>query len=129
MAVFYQNRQGVFYGGLMNENGELIERTPSTHPYSYDGFVTWGSKTDEINATAYSDRLWRFDPEKHDRLCEKHFGSRSQYWFDREANKIEEFLCEYLGEKIKLHMIMEYCNRSSGSPYWRFDYQKMEENT
>lgn len=108
----------------VDENGKPVKKTVFSHPYSYDGFVTWrGGKNSEANNTIYSDRLWQWDYKKTDELCMKHFGDKSQYFSGRSPEKVEAFLREYTGQKeLKLIYIMEYCNQSSGYPYWRFEY-------
>ena len=115
---------GSMTSGLVDEHGKAISRTPSTHPYSYDGFVTWrGGKNKEANNTIYSDRLWQWDYKKADKLCIKHFGDKSQYFGNRTPEQIEAFLRDFTDNpNLKLIFIMEYCNQSSGYPLWRFEY-------
>jgi hypothetical protein len=108
---------------MVDEFGNPVERTKFDHPYSYDGYVTYrNGKNEEATSTVYSDRILRQDYEKTRKLMKKHFGDTSDYYNDREPEKIEEFLSEYLDKKIKIIFIMEYCNKSSGYPLWRFDY-------
>jgi hypothetical protein len=111
-------------GGLVDEHGKQITRTPSTHPYSYDGFITHRlGKNEEANDTIYSDRLLQQDFKKHNELCKKHFGNEGQYWYDRTPEKIEAFLRDWCdAPKLKLVFVMEYCNVSNGYPTWRFDF-------
>lgn len=101
-------------------------RTKQSHPYSYDPIVIFA--TEELKpgegSGCYSDRLYQWDSKKHDRLCEKHFGDRSQYWNSRSPKKIEAFLQEYHGiPDLKLVNITEWCNQSSGYPCWSFQYK------
>jgi hypothetical protein len=100
------------------------KRTKLTHPYNYDPFVIWdnGEKAD---GTVYSDRLLQWDWDKHNDLCEKHFGNKGQYWNRRDPKKIEAFLCDYFGEPVMLTMIEEHCNQATGYPCWRFDYRRL----
>jgi len=107
-----------------DENGFPVERTIATHPYSYDAFVTYrAGKVEECNGTVYSDRLFKWNPKKHNRLCKKHFGNEGQYWNTREPKLIEAFLQDYVGDKeLKLILVMEGANQSSGFPYWIFWY-------
>jgi hypothetical protein len=108
----------------VDEHDNIVRRPKYEYPYSYDGFVTWrGGENKEANATIYIDRLMRSDYEKYNRLCKKHFGNKFQMWFSREPEKIESFLRDWFGdEKLRLILVMEYCNVSSGFPLWRFDY-------
>lgn len=107
--------------GTVGPDGDPIIRTPLTHPYNYDAFVLWDNGHPARN-TVYSDRLYQWDADKHNALCEKHFNSRGQYWNKRDPKTIEAFLCDYLGENIELCRVSEYCNPSNGYPCWRFDY-------
>ena len=110
----------------VNEHGKPIERTPATHPYSYDGFVTWrGGENKEANNTVYSDRLIRDNYSLYNTLSKKHFGDEGQYFYNREPKKVEAFLRDWCKDpELKLIFIMEYCNVSSGYPTWRFDFKQ-----
>lgn len=73
--------------------------------------------------TVYSDRLYQWDPKKHDDLCMKHFGNTGQYWSSRDPEKIEAFLRDYINDqKIILCRIEEHENSSTGYPLWRIDF-------
>lgn len=108
----------------IDEFGNRVEKTKSTHPYSYDGFVVFRAGTNkEANGTVYSDRMRQWDYDKNKKLCYKHFGNESDYWNNRTPDKIQSFLRDYMNDPdLKLILIMEYCNQSSGYPVWRFDY-------
>lgn len=44
----------------------------------------------------YSDRLFQWNPKKHDELLMKHFGNTSQYWSQNmNKEKIQSFLSDY----------------------------------
>jgi hypothetical protein len=73
--------------------------------------------------TAYSDRLYRENPKKHDELCQKYFGNQGQYWANRKPEKIQDFLSEFIGKSIFLCRVEDLENQSSGYPYWRFDFK------
>lgn len=117
-----------YYGGKVDEFGKPVTKTKRTHPYSYDGFIQWrGGANEEANSTIYSDRLLQWDYEKHNVLCEKHWGNEHQYWDRRDPKKIEAFLRDWTRDPtLKLIFVMEYCNVSSGYPCWRFDFQRTE---
>ena len=116
------------YNGPVDEYGNRVEKTKYTHPYSYDGFVTFrNGKNEEVNHTVYSDRIVQWDYKKARKLMKKHFGNEGDYYTDRSPDKIESFLKEYFGKELKLILVMEYCNVSSGYPVWRFDL-KIEPN-
>lgn len=112
--------------GYVDEHNNPIERTPLTHPYTYDGFIIWcGGENNEANMTIYSDRLLRWDYDKHNRLCEKHFGNQGQYWSERDPEKIEAFIRDWCEDpELELIFVMQYCNQSTGYPIWRFDIKQ-----
>jgi hypothetical protein len=106
----------------VDEFGNPVKRTIEEYPYSYDGFVLWRTEG-KAGDTIYSDRLLQWDFTKHDKLCMKHFGNTGQVWGNRNPKKIEAFLRDWCDNpKLKLILIMQYCNLSSGFPTWRFDY-------
>ena len=110
--------------GRIDENGNVVKRSKEEYRYSYDGFIQWrGGKNEDANGTIYSDRLLNWDFKKHDRLCQKVFGNKGQYWDRRNSKDIEKFLRLWTGDKkLKLVSVMEYCNWANGYPFWRFDY-------
>lgn len=105
----------------VDEHNRPVRRSKQEYPYSYDGFVTYrNGKNEEINFTVYTDRIDR-DP-KYDELSQKHFGNQGQIWFNRSPLEIQSFLRDlYSDPKLKLILVMEYCNVSSGYPLWRLD--------
>lgn len=106
----------------VDEFNNPIKRTPSEYSYSYDGYIIYRSApNDEVNATVWSDRIYQQDSTKFNHLCLKHFGDKGQYFSDRDPKLIQSFLSEYFDKpELKLIFIMQYCNRSSGYPLWRF---------
>ena len=121
----HQQKNGVIRLGPIDEHGNVVARTKQSHPYTYDGFVQHRfGENSEANGTIYSDRLLQWDWEKHNKLCQKHFGNEGQYWDRREPEKIEAFLRDWCeNQELKLILVMEYCNVSNGYPCWRFDYR------
>jgi len=119
----------ITYTGQVDEHGNRVRRTKREYPYSYDGFVTWrGGENSEVNNTIYSDRLLQWDYDKYNKLSEKHFGNQGQIFFDRSPEKIQSFLRDWCNSpKLKLILVMEYCNVSSGYPCWRFDFHQPQE--
>ena len=98
-------------------------RTKATHPYNYDPFTTWRGPG-EPDGCVYTDRLYQWDNEKHDRLCMKHFGDRGQYWGHREPEKIQAFLRDYVdAPDLVLCEVQEHCNQATGYPCWYFAYR------
>lgn len=76
------------------------------------------------NNSVYSDRLLQWDWDKHNELCMKHFGDESQWWDNRNVEKIQDFLRDYLDDdSIILCEILKDKNRSNGYPIWLFQYK------
>lgn len=110
----------------VDQDGNPVKRTKRDYPYSYDPFVVWDNRQDaKAESAVYSDRLLQWDYDKTRELSKKHFGESGDYYSRRRPESIEAFLCDYFGKKIKLAMIMECCNVSSGYPIWIFYYQSM----
>lgn len=109
-----------------DEKGQMLERTPLSHPYNYESFVLW-RKMDAADVVAkgvvYTDRLFQWDPKKYNELCRKHFGNEAQLWDEREPEKIEVFLRDYMDNPdLVLTMVMQGCNQASGFPLWILFY-------
>jgi len=121
---FYNNDGFKYWGVAVDENDNPVVRTQEKYPYSYDGFVTYrNGKNEEVKSTIYSDRLLQWDYNKARNLMMKHFGESGDYWNNRSPQKIESFLKDWTGDKsLKLILIMQYCNASTGYPVWRFDF-------
>jgi hypothetical protein len=99
-------------------------RTKLTHPYNFDPITVWVSP-DKPTDSVYSDRLYTWDPEKHNLLCRKHFGDEGQYWSSRPPEKIQDFLRDYKEmPNLVLCEIQEQCNQATGYPVWYFAYRK-----
>lgn len=110
--------------------GNPVKRTPRTHPYSYDAYVQWrGGANDEITSSVYSDRMIQWDYQKFTKLREKHFGNGGQYFGGRNPAKIESFLRDYFDQpQLRLVVIQQCCNVSSGYPIWIFQYHLPQPN-
>lgn len=121
----------IYYSGETDEKiydieWNRIERTKEEYPYSYSPITIWKNNKIKSDTTVYSDRLYRMDYEKYNRLCKVIWGNESQYFYDRKPEDIEKFLCLYFNKDIKLQRIKEECNSSNGFPYWRFDFKQFE---
>lgn len=98
-------------------------RSKLTHPYNYSPILQWQGK-ETPNASVYTDRLYTWDHELHDSLCQKHFGDKGQYWSDRSPEKIQDFLRERFDlPNLILCSVEEHCNASSGFPVWHLSYK------
>lgn len=115
--------------GGYDDNGKPVERTKSEYPYSYDGIVTYRDCDLTAKHTVYHDRLKQWDSDKYERsrmeAASTSQGELAGYFNDPKV--VEEMLqLYYEDDTIRLVMIMEYCNQSSGYPCWRFDYTSNE---
>ncbi len=116
--------------GLADEHGNPVAKTPFTHPYNYDDFVSWrGGPNERVNGSTYSDRLRQWDEKKYNELCLKHFGNTGHQFYlnDRKPKQIEAFLRDYTNDQgLELIYIMQGCNKSSGQPIWTFLYRSSD---
>ncbi len=112
------------WGPYIDENGTPVKRSKQSFPYNYDSFVQWrGGTNEEINGSCYSDRLLQWNYEKCRTLMQKHFGESGDYFSRRKPEAIESFLREYFeDDSLRLILIMEHCNQSTGYPLWSFEY-------
>lgn len=106
-------------------DGTPCERTPQTHPYSYECFVQWRNPSVQfVEGTgngAYSDRMWSWDSDKFDRFHEKVFKNKEQFFGSSQPGRIEAFLRLYFeNPTLVLTDVYQDCNRSSGYPLWYF---------
>lgn len=102
-----------------------IEKTKEEYPYSYDPFMIYVRDYEtHITGGVYSDRIYRWDYDKFDKLSMKYFGDKGQYFTGREPSDIEGFLQEYLDKELELIFIKQYVNMSSGYPLWYFGYKE-----
>lgn len=107
--------------------GNPVKRTPETHPYSYDAYVTY--KSEEFQTTdhwVYDDRMRQWNWDKYHATAETVWPVKTcPHYFDgKKAKDIEKFLSIYFDKKIKLTAIMKGCNVSNGYPYWIFVYRE-----
>lgn len=72
--------------------------------------------------TIYTDRLYQWDHEKHDRLCKKHFGDTGQVWRYRDPEAIEAFLCDWLDKEVEIVTIEPQIHQARGYKLCRIDY-------
>ncbi|MEG0869480.1 MAG: hypothetical protein RSG77_20885 [Hafnia sp.] len=82
------------------------------------------------SSAVYSDRLLDQDRSRHDLLCQRHWGNKSQWWTDRSPKSIEAFLIDWLATPfVTLTRITKGTNASNGFPYWVFffDYLDIEQ--
>lgn len=118
------NIYNYFRIGEVDEYDIPVRKTKKEYPYGYDGFVVHRvGNNSEANETVYSDRLWQWDHSKYNKSVEKVFGDHRQMFYQATSDELERMLREYFDNpKLKLILVMEYCNVSNGYPVWRFDY-------
>jgi hypothetical protein len=118
----------IYYGSEMDYEGNPVKRTKKDYPYSYDPYVIYrNGKNSDVTDSVYSDRLFQWDPKLYNELSEKHFGNKGQFFSNRNIESIEKFLADYLNFKdLKLIVLMEGANFSSGYPYWVFFFRAKE---
>lgn len=118
----YHNPNGMFYwksSPYIDWEGNPVERTKHTHPYSYDAYVQHKVK-DKYQQAVYDDRMQQWDAKKYEEAMKNNFKS-GEWWHNRTPEKVEGFLRDYYDKPdLKLVGIMEGCNESSGYPYWVF---------
>lgn len=124
VPVLFMSECGALY---VDESDQPIERTPQTHPYSYDEYVLWRNNREQPTSTMWSDRMRQWDHVKYQTLWEKHVG-KSQYWSVNKQKQIEQFIREYVGKPITICYVLQGCNVSNGYPVWRVAYIENKEN-
>lgn len=116
---------GMFDSQYMRPDGTPCERTPQTHPYSYETFVQWRNPSVQYvkgtHNNAYSDRMYTWDHEKFDRSHERVFKNKGQFFGSSQPHEIEAFLRFYYDNPaLVLTDVYQCCNQSSGYPLWFF---------
>ena len=94
----------------------MINNCFSYDPVAFDnGMKSTGS--------VWSDRMLQWDYNKHNELCQKHFGDKGQIWEGRSPDQIELFLRDYLEKpNLILCRVIEEVNSANGHPVWCFTY-------
>lgn len=110
-------------------HGRPVERTPFSHPYNFDQYVTWKSKdydSNKIYSGEYSDRMMEWDRKKYCDCIKEVFGNERQYFDNRKPEDIEKFLIKYFGHDLTLVAVEKACNWSTGYPIWVFHFESHE---
>ena len=110
-----------------NIDGVPVERTPYSHPYSYDEYVIYKDESyDKTDDWVYSDRLLQWNRTIFVNAVKAVWPgkSSSQMFYDKKPEDLNKFLSLYFGKKVKLTAVMQGCNISSGYPYWIFAYKE-----
>lgn len=126
----YSNMYVSGCGLYLDLDGKPIERTPETHPYSYQEFVVHKSqsfkKTDNM---VYHDRLLQWNRKAFSDAVREVWPEmpESQMFYGKKPEDIERFLSLYFGEEVNLTAVLQGCNVGNGFPYWVFAYTEKEE--
>ena len=106
---------------LFNIRGDIVERTPYTHPYNYDPFVLYKHNWTENDRMVYSDRLREWEPEQYDTAL-KGAGIASIY--SAKHKQLEKFLQLYFNKpEIALTGVEQQCNQFNGIPYQTYYFR------
>lgn len=102
-------------------------RSKYEYPYSYSPFIIYGHEIKNTNindhGTVYSDRMFQWDYKKTNRWLKKIFGNENQYFNNKDPALVEKFLQKRFNyPRLRLDMIVEWCNLSNGYPLWSFHY-------
>jgi len=105
-------------------DGNLIERTKHSHPYSYDPFTIWRVLPKECETGSfYTDRMFQWDHALTTELIKKHFNTQSQRFDGYTAEQLEPFVRERFNKpNLKVAALREYCNQATGYPVWLITY-------
>lgn len=90
--------------------------------------VTYENGISKEDTVVYSDRLYQWNPTKYNQLCRKHFGNEGQFWNNRQPEKIEQYLSDYLEKEVKLTQIKQTENVSTGYPIWIFRFKEKKKD-
>ncbi len=109
-------------------NGRPMERTPWSHPYSYDEFVIFKSERfDPMDRMVYHDRMLQWDRGAFSRAVREVWPDKphGQMFSGKEPKYINRFLDLYFGKAVELTAVLQGCNVSNGYPYWIFAYKEL----
>lgn len=113
------------YSDYVDLKGNPIERTPNSHPYSYDPYVVFKlGEEKEATTAVYSDRIRQWDYQKTKDLEKKYFKDTGDYYTNRNSSDIQSYLRErFDSPDLKLIYMLQGCNVSNGYPYWIFGFK------
>jgi hypothetical protein len=115
----------VMYSRYCDQYGKPVDRTPESHPYTYDSYLLHRILPNEdVTGGVYSDRLYQENYELTSSLIKKHCGSESQMWDRFTVAQLQSFLRERLARpNLELAYVMQCCNQASGYPLWYLAYK------
>ena len=107
-------------------NGEPVQRTPYTHPYSYDEFLVYKAVDfSEMDTVVYADRLYQWNACTfkcaYSQVWPKYPNGRN--FHNKLIGDIERFLQLYYQRDVHLTAVLQGCNMGNGYPYWVFFFR------
>lgn len=127
-TIWMQEQGRLGYACFVDLDGNPVERTPWSHPYSFSEHVLWKSDDcTKMDHFVYSDRMMSWDWTKfHDSM--KQVWQQHGHYFDGDnPADVERFLSLYQEKPVKLTAILKGCNVSNGYPYYIFGYKLPED--
>ena len=116
--------------GMIGIDGKPIERTPETHPYSYDPFFEYmAPEYSESDRMVYHDRMRQWDAKAFRNAVALTWPDKAenQGFYDKDPRDVEKFLGLYFGKPVHLTGVLRGCNVGNGYPYWIFCYTEVTE--
>ncbi len=90
---------------------EVLEDQLNFPQFWYDGDVLY---------SLYTDRLFRWDPDKYNHLRMKHFGDHAQSWHAPDMLKTKAFIEDYIDDVVEGFRIIRSAHAARGTPIWNF---------
>ena len=114
--------------GVIDKDGEEFKRAVALGAIEPDGSVLIFSKEKTkglSSGSAYSDRMYGWNPDKFNKACLEVFGNSGQSFDDRSSEQIELFLNKYFDKNtLRLTEIRRWVNCSNGFPLWSFLWEE-----
>ena len=115
---------------LIGWDGQVVTRTPSSHPYAYDAYFIWKSDAfRETDHAVYSDRMYSWNSKAFNAAVAATWPKTpmSQMFGGKMPTDINRFLNLFYGKEVELTGVLQGCNVSNGYPYWIFAYRNKED--
>lgn len=114
--------------GILDKESEEFKRAIALKAIEQDGSVIIFSKEKTkglSGGSAYSDRMYVWNPDKFNKVCLEVFGNNGQSFDGRKPEQIELFLNKYYNKKtLRLIEVRRWVNRSNGFPLWSFLWEE-----
>lgn len=124
LGIALQNRTY----GVIDKDGKEFKQAVAMKAIEQDGSVIIFSKEKTkglSGGSAYSDRMYGWNPDKFNKVCLEVFGNSGQSFDYRSSEQIELFLNKYFDKStLRLTEIRRWVNRSNGFPLWSFLWEE-----